>query len=536
MHREVIMRKSLLAASVSIAALGLSSSGPTSAQSDADQQLGNVHFKTSCNEVAQRRFDRAMRYQHSYWYLNAKEVFEEALKADPTCAMAQWGIALTLMDNPHNAIPRPNLAPGLAAIQKAKAMGAKTERERDYIDALLVMYADYDNIPHMQRMRMMRDAQAKVAAKYPDDDEAQIAYAITLNTSADLNDKTYAQQSKGAAILEPISKRLPQHPGVTHYLIHLYDYPATAQKGLDAANRYAKIAPAAPHAQHMPSHIYTRVGYWKESIDSNIASVKAAKAEKSVGNYLHAQDYMVYAHLQLGHDKEARAVMDDMMKETEFKATVAGADYALAASPARYAVERGDWNAAAQLSVRPSSFNYVMAMSHFARALGAARSGNPNAAKADVAKLAELTGKLRDANDNYWAEIVDIQRQVAAAWVLHAEGKHDEALKAMSAAADAEDKTEKAAVTPGPLAPARELYGEMLLEGGMAKEALAAFEASKAKEPNRFRGYAGAARAAEKLGDSAAAKANYEKLIALVGKPDSDRPEVKAAYQALGKS
>jgi len=286
----------------------------------------------------------------------------------------------------------------------------------------------------------------------------------------------------------------------------------------------------------MPSHIYTRVGYWKESIDSNIASVKAAKAEKSVGNYLHAQDYMVYAHLQLGHDKEARAVMDDMMKETEFKATVAGADYALAASPARYAVERGDWNAAAQLSVRPSSFNYVMAMSHFARALGAARSGNPNAAKADVAKLAELTGKLRDANDNYWAEIVDIQRQVAAAWVLHAEGKHDEALKAMSAAADAEDKTEKAAVTPGPLAPARELYGEMLLEGGMAKEALAAFEASKAKEPNRFRGYAGAARAAEKLGDSAAAKANYEKLIALVGKPDSDRPEVKAAYQALGKS
>ncbi len=237
----------------------------------------------------------------------------------------------------------------------------------------------------------LRDAQAKVAAKYPDDDEAQIAYAITLNTSADLNDKTYAQQTKGAAILEPISKRLPQHPGVTHYLIHLYDYPATAQKGLDAANRYAKIAPAAPHAQHMPSHIYTRVGYWKESINSNIASVKAAKAEKSVGNYLHAQDYMVYAHLQLGQDTQARAVMDEMIKETEFKATVSAADYALAASPARYAVERGDWNAASQLSVRPSSFNYVIAMSHFARALGAARSGKPDAAKADVAKLAELT-------------------------------------------------------------------------------------------------------------------------------------------------
>ena len=250
----------------------------------------------------------------------------------------------------------------------------------------MVMYADYDKLTHAQRMRALRDAQAKVAAKYPDDDEAQIAYAITLNTSADLNDKTYAQQTKGAAILEPISKRLPQHPGVTHYLIHLYDYPATAQKGLDAANRYAKIAPAAPHAQHMPSHIYTRVGYWKESIDSNVASVKAAKAEKSVGNYLHAQDYMVYAHLQLAQDKQARAVIDEMMKETDFKATVAAADYALAASPARYAIERGDWNAASQLAVRPSGFNFVMAISHFARALGAARSGKPEAAKADIAK------------------------------------------------------------------------------------------------------------------------------------------------------
>ena len=529
------MRKTVLVAAAG-AAFVLSSSQPALPQGDVNQQLGDVHFKTSCNEVAQRRFDRGMRYQHSYWYLAAKEIFEEALKADPTCAMAQWGIALTLMDNPHGAIPRPNLAPGLAAIQKAKEMGAKTERERDTIDALLVMYADYDKLSHMQRMRMLRDAQEKVAAKYPDDDEAQIAYAITLNTSADPNDKTYAQQTKGASILEPISKRLPQHPGVTHYLIHLYDYPATAQKGLDAANRYAKIAPAAPHAQHMPSHIYTRVGYWKESIDSNIASVKAAKAEKSVGNYLHAQDYMVYAHLQLGQDKQALAVMDEMMKDTDFKAALSAADYALAASPARYAVERRDWSAASQLSVRPSSFNYVMAMSHFARALGAARGGKPEAARADVDKLAELRDKLRDAKDGYWAEIVDIQRQVATAWVLQAEGKTKKALAAMSAAADAEDKTEKSAVTPGPLAPARELYGEMLLENDMAKEALAAFEATKAKEPKRFRGFAGAAKAAEKLGDRATAKANYEQLIGLVSAAPSDRPEVKAASQFLGKS
>src|SRR5689334_14549740 len=210
------MRKSLLG--VTIAALTLSTSQPLLAQDDVDQQLGNVHFKISCNDVAQRRFDRGMRYQHSFWYANAKEVFEEAIKADPTCAMAYWGIALTLMDNPHNPIPKPNLAPGLAAITKAKELGAPTDRERDYINALMVMYADYDNIPHVQRMRALRDALARVTATYPDDDEAQIAYAIILNTSADLNDKTYAQQAKGAAILEPISKRLPQHPGVTHYL------------------------------------------------------------------------------------------------------------------------------------------------------------------------------------------------------------------------------------------------------------------------------------------------------------------------------
>jgi tetratricopeptide (TPR) repeat protein len=474
-----------------------------------------------------------MRYQHSYWYLPAKEVFEEALKADPACAMAEWGVALTYLDNPHLPIPQGNLAPGRAAIERAKALNPKTEREREYLGALALMYTDYDKLSHGQRIRLFRDAQEKIAAKYPDDDEAQIAYAITLNTSADLNDKTYSQQLKGAALLEPLSKRLPQHPGVTHYLIHLYDYPELAEKGLNAANRYAQIAPAAPHAQHMPSHIYTRVGHWKESVDSNTASWKAAKAEKSVGNYLHAQDYMVYAHLQLGQDNEARAVMEDMLRETDFKATVLAAHYALAASPARYAVERGDWKGASELAVRTSPFPYAMAITYFARALGAARSGKPEAAAPDIASLAELGEKLRGAKDAYWSEIVDIQRQVAAAWVLYAEGKHDEALKAMSAAADAEDKTNKHVVTPGPLAPARELYGEMLLDRGMAKEALAAFESTKAREPNRFRGFLGAAHAGEKLGDKPAAKANYEKLLALTAGSNTDRPEVAMARKFL---
>jgi hypothetical protein len=527
------MKKTLLAAAVSVTALTVSSSQPSIAQGDVDQQFGVVNFETSCNEVAQRRFNRAMRYQHSFWYDQAKEIFEEAAKADPNCAMAHWGVALTFLNNPHLPIPAANLAPGLAAIQKAKAMNAKTERERDYIDALAVMYVDHEKLTHRQRITAFLKAMEALATKYPNDDEAQIAYAITLNTSASPTDKTYAQQTKGAALLEPISKRLPQHPGVTHYLIHLYDYPETAQKGLEAANRYAKIAPAAPHAQHMPSHIYTRVGYWKESIASNDASAKAARADKEAANQLHGQDYMVYAHLQLAQDKIARAVMDDMVATQNIGPGAFPSQYALAASQARYMVERSDWNGAAELQVRPSQFNQTTAITHFARALGAARAGKPEAAKADLAKLAELRDKLRDAKDAYWSDIVDIQRQVAAAWVLHAEGKFDEALKAMSAAADAEDKTEKHAVTPGPLAPARELYGQMLLDRGLTKEALAAFEATKAKEPNRFHGYSGAAMAADKLGDKAAARDNQQKLVALTADADTERPEVVAARKYL---
>jgi hypothetical protein len=476
-----------------------------------------------------------MRYQHSFWYRASQEIFEETLKADPTCAIAYWGIALSLWNNPHNPPPAPNLAPALAAIEKGQTLGAKTERERDYIAALAMLYKDYDKTEYRQRLLAHLKAMDALAQKYSDDDEAQIAYAITLNVSASPADKSYAQQLKGAAILEPIAKRLPQHPGVVHYLIHLYDYPPIAQKGLDAANRYAKIAPAAPHAQHMPSHIYTRVGYWKESIESNAASVKAARADKEYGDQLHGWDYMVYAYLQLARDGEARTVIEEMSQITGVNPNAFGGHFALAASAARYAVERGDWNGAAQLEVRPSRFPQVMAITHFARALGAARSGRPDAARADIAKLAELRDKLREAKIVYWPEQVDIQWQVASAWLLNAEGKQDEALKIMSAAADAEDRTEKAPVTPGPLAPARELYGEMLLERGKTAEALAAFEATKLKEPNRYRGYAGAAAAAEKLGDKAAARANYAKLVALAG-ASTDRPEIGAARNYLARN
>ncbi|AMN43243.1 hypothetical protein [Rhodoplanes sp. Z2-YC6860] len=528
------MRNTLLAA-ISISALTLSSSQPLVAQGD-NQQLGNVHFETSCNEVAQRRFDRAMRYQHSFWYAAAQELFEETAKADPECGIAYWGVALSLLSNPHGAIPAPNLVPGLAAIQKAKAIGAKTERERDFIDALTLMYVDYDKVPQSQRMRSYLGAMEKLAAKYPKDDEAQIFYAITLNTSASPADKSYAQQLKGAAILEPIWKRQPQHPGIAHYLIHLYDYPPIAEKGLPAAKLYAQIAPAAPHAQHMPSHIFTRVGYWQDSIASNTASAKAAEPAKEFAEQFHARDYMVYAYLQLADDGDARRVVDDMIAAQAPAPAARGAFFALAASPARYAMERGDWKAAAELKVTPSAFREAMATSHFARALGAARSGNPAAAKGDIAKLEELRDQLKEAKDAYWANIVDIQRQIAVAWVLDAEGKTDEALKTMSAAADAEDKTEKAPVTPGPLAPARELYGDMLLAHGMAKEAMAAFEATKTKEPNRYRGYAGAAAAAEKLGDKVKAKENYQKLVTLTEGTAAARPELAVARKFIASN
>jgi hypothetical protein len=498
-----------------------------------DSKLGKVHFETSCKPEAQKLFDQAMLYQHSFWYRASQRVFEDVLKADPECGIAYWGIALSLLWNPHAPTPAKNLTEGAAAIAKGKSVGAKTQRERDYIDALAVIYVDYDKLGHLPRTQAYAKAMEQVAQRYPQDDEAQIHYALALNTSASASDKTYSNQLKGAAILEPIFARQPQHPGVAHYLIHLYDYPPIAEKGLNAARLYAKIAPDAAHAQHMPSHIFTRVGYWQDSINSNAVSQRVAREASDFHDQLHAMDYQVYAYLQLGQDAKAKAVLDDMTTVKGFTETFLVGPYALAASPARYALERGDWKAAAALEVRPSPLAQVQAITYFARAFGAARSGNPEAAKIDIAKLGELRDKLREAKDAYWSEQVDIQQKVASAWVLYAEGKYDDALKAMSAAADAEDKTEKHPVTPGVPRPARELYGVMLLERGMPTEALAAFEATLKKEPNRLGAYVGAARAAEKFGDPVKARAYYEKVVAIASAADNTRTEVADARAYL---
>src|SRR6185369_13940295 len=370
-------------------AAGVLVNGLALAQTDASK-LGTMHFETSCKPDAQKAFDRGMLYQHSFWYRASQQEFEKALTIDPECGIAYWGIALSLLLNPHVPTPAKNLAEGATVIAKGKSVGAKTQRERDYIDALAVIYVDHDKAGHIPRTQAYAKAMEQLAERYPNDDEAQIHYALALNTSASPADKTYANQLKGAGILEAIFKRQPQHPGVAHYLIHLYDTPALAERGLAAARLYAKIAPGAAHAQHMPSHIFTRVGYWKESIASNEVSQRVAGEARDFHEQLHPMDYIVYAYLQLGQDAKAKAVLDDMTKVSGFTETFLVGPYALAVSPARYAIERGDWKAAATLPVRPSPLPQVQAVTYFARALGATRSGDAEAAKAEIAKLGEL--------------------------------------------------------------------------------------------------------------------------------------------------
>jgi hypothetical protein len=520
--------KSLWILSSALVAAGTFIGHPVLAQ-PAVETLGKVHFETSCTPDAAAAFDRAMLFQHSFWYRASQRSFEAALKADPGCAIAYWGIALSLLWNPHAAPPAKNLADGAAAIAKGKEIGARTERERDYIAALSAMYADFDKVDHRTRVLNYVKAMEQLAAKYPNDEEAQIFYALALNVGASPADKTYANQLKGAAILEKIWERQPDHPGIAHYLIHLYDTPALAEKGLTAARRYAKVAPDAPHALHMPSHIFTRVGYWQESIDSNAASARAAKADREASDQLHAMDYQVYAYLQLGQDARAKAVIDEMVTVKGFSETFLGGPYALAASPARYAAERNAWAEAAALEVRPNPLPFVPAITWFAKALGAARSGDTAQAEAAIARLVALRDELREKKDAYWSEQVDIQAQVATAWLLFATGHKDDALSKMSAAADAEDKTEKSPVTPGPLAPARELYGSMLLEQGKPAEALAAFEATLRKEPNRLNAILGAGAAASAAGDNTKAGQYFATAARQASDPSADRTDIKKA-------
>jgi hypothetical protein len=517
------------------AVVGLSLTGPARAEA-TDPKLGRVHFATSCVNGAADLFDRGMLYQHSFWYRESQREFQKALQADPGCAIAHWGMALSLLWNPLAPPPVKNLADGAKEIEAARAANARTERERDYIEALAAMYADYDKVDHRTRVLNYTNAMEKLAAKYPDDDEAHILYGIELVAAASPADKTYANQLKGAALLEAIWKRQPEHPGIAHYLIHLYDSPALAEKGVEAARRYAKVAPDAPHALHMPSHIFTRLGYWRDSIDSNIASARSAEAGKEAADQLHAMDYEVYAYLQLGQDAKAKSVADEMTRVAVSNETFLAAAYALSASPARYVVERGDWKEAAALAPRPGAAPHIVALTWLAKGLGSARSGDAAGAEAAAAKLTELRDQLRAKNDAYWAGQVDIQSGIVTAWAQLAKGDQAEALKTMADAADAEDKSDKHPVTPGQLTPARELYGAMLMQVGRPADALVAYEATMRKEPNRLNATLGAANAAQAAGDSAKARQYFAAAAALASDPSADRPEAIKARAFLAST
>jgi tetratricopeptide (TPR) repeat protein len=520
---------------LAVAILALFSAVAIPAQEKVPEKLGKVVFPTSCDAKVQPRFERAVALLHSFSWQEGEKAFREVLENDPNCAIATWGIASILIGNTFGVGPTPEEAQkAKEAIARGRAIGPKTERERFYIEAVAEYYDRFSDRSHGARMKLLANAFEIVAKRFSDDDEAQIFYAIYLTATQEPTDKSFAAALKAAEILEAQFVKHPEHPGVAHYLIHSYDYPPIADKGLMAAKRYAEIAPSAPHALHMPSHIFTRVGAWEDSVATNRRSAAASKAANEPGGGLHAMDYMVYAYMQLARDREASRVVEEAQRVTVL-GSGQGGPYAFAAIPARFTIERGMWKDAMQLQPRASRFPQTEAMTYFARALGAARNGDPVAAEKDVGELARIVAALKAAKDDYWATEVEVQRLGTAAWTAYAKGSREEALTLMRSAAELEDKSEKSAVTPGRIIPARELLGDMLLEMSRPAEALQAFETSEKHDPNRFRGLYGASKAASLAGDQAKAKSYYEKLLVLVQNADTERPELKEAKTFLAK-
>jgi tetratricopeptide (TPR) repeat protein len=511
-------------------------SGLVQGQVAGTEQLGQVHFPVACRADVQQEFDQAVALLHSFAFDPSAKAFVAVSQKDPSCGMSHWGVAMTRLGNPFNWPPGPQaIQEGGAAVEKAKAAGGKTPREQAYIAAIEVFYKDAETIDHRTRALAYERAMEQLSRTYPDDREAVIFYALTLNATALPTDKTYANQLKAAEMLEQVVGEQPNHPGVAHYLIHSYDYPLIAQRGLAAARRYASIAPAAPHALHMPSHMFTRLGFWLESIDSNRASAASTKNHREK---VHAMDYLAYAYLQLAQDQEAKRVLDNMNALEKINVEHFVSAYALAAIPSRYALERRQWAEAAALTLPRSDFPWDRfpqseAVLVFTRALGAARSGDVEAARQDLARLQELRDALAAAKLGYWQEQVDIQHQVVTAWVTLVQGQRNEAVQLMRAAADRENTTEKATVTPGPIIPARELLGEMFLAVNEPQQALQAFEVSMQIEPNRFWSLYGAAQAATQAGDPAKARTYYTQLLALAERADGERPALAATRAFL---
>ncbi|HVE51348.1 MAG TPA: hypothetical protein VNG69_17225 [Casimicrobiaceae bacterium] len=496
--------------------------------------LGKVEFANSCSPAVQAELARAVAMLHSFWYSAGEQTFRDVLKKDPQCGIATWGIAAILMSNPlagQGASPKGAEA-AQAAIEEGRRVGAKTQRERDYIDAVAAYYADFANRPERARQESRSKAYEALANKYPDDDEAQIFHALYLAGTQSQADQTYAAYLKAASILEKQFAKYPDHPGVAHYLIHSYDAPPIAKQGLTAARRYATIAPDAPHALHMPSHIFTRVGAWEESIATNRRSAKVAVAGNEADEAYHASDYAVYALLQLARDDEARREMDAAMRVQGISERFV-AHYAIAAMDARCAVERGAWRDASLLAVRPTKYPFVDALTHFSRGLGMARSNDVAGAQKEADTLAALHKSLQDAKNNYWANEVEVQRLALAGWIALAQKNNDDAQKFMRAAADLEDRNEKHIVTPGRIVPARELLGDMLMELKQPALALKEYEVSQEREPSRFRGLFGAAAAAEAAGDAGKARAYFARVADLTKGATSSRPEMTKVKAAL---
>ena len=514
------------------------------------EKLGRVSFKVSCTPKAQAQFNRAVAWLHSFEYEEAEKAFNEVAATDPKCGMAYWGIA---MSNYHPLWAPPSaeqLVKGWDAVTKKKIDQLATQREQGYMSAIKLFYKDSDKLDHRTRTFAYSAAMEQLHARYPADDEAGVFYALTLiATGMMAPDKTYTREKKAAQILNRVLARQPQHPGVTHYLIHSYDSPALAKFALPAARRYAKLAPASAHAQHMPSHIFTRLGLWQEDVLSNLDAESSAKAFAARNHWpgvwdeqLHAMDYLAYAYLQGAQDEHARGVLDELNKIQKAEPETFKVAYAAAAIPARYALERRRWDEAAKLTLPAGywtkfpwqRFRWAEAHLHFARAIGMARTGDTDGARQEIEKLAAISNDLVGIKGDYnWAQQVDIERFVASAWLAYAEGNHEVALRVMREAANIDDSTEKHPVTPGAILPAREQLGELLLELKRPAVALAEFETSLRSAPNRFNGLYGAARAAKLAGDTTKANTYYAKLVELCRHADSVRPEVEEAKAFL---
>jgi hypothetical protein len=503
----------------------------------ASDRLGRVHFATSCKAELAPAFDRAVALLHSFAYGEAAQAFSDVAAKDPQCAMAQWGIAMSYFHTVWGPSTPDEFAAGKEAAQRAAELETHaTPRERDLIEAIGAFYRPSD-LPHPARVVAYEKVMAGVAERYPEDHEIAIFHALAILGVAYNSppDKSYARQKQAAAILNRLLALEPDHPGIAHYMIHSFDYPELAELALPAARAYSKIAPSAPHALHMPSHIFTRLGMWRESIESNLASERAARAwidrsqpGATAFDALHAMDYLEYAYLQTGQDAKARAVVDSVERVTSLDRSVFQAGYALAAIPARYALERRDWASAAKLTARPANFPwdqypYVKAIVEFARAVGAARSNDLPGARAAVAQLDSVHTRLQGQKGFDWATQVEIQRRAAAAWLARAEARNDAALGLMRSAADLEDSTDKHPVTPGSVLPAREQLADLLLELGHPDSALVEYERSMRNAPARLNSYLGAARAAARAGQNDKARTYRERLVAVCDGAVPDR-------------